>query len=146
LDVGGEKIVRLIALSLILIGKVLAQKKFARNIHPSLRSSHPTCNNTTMEDNHPQRARDSQVTSNNGAIAIKRARTELAGPTEAQIRRKKEAERDYGRGRKIHGRSNIRFENVQYPVDDSQKPRSSRMESWPGLALSIPLLSQSTRC
>lgn len=56
-----------------------------------------------MDENHPQQVRDSQATSNNGAIAIKRARTELAGPTDAQIQRRKEAEKEYGRGRKIHG-------------------------------------------
>ncbi|TVY38062.1 putative U3 small nucleolar RNA-associated protein 7 [Lachnellula cervina] len=55
-----------------------------------------------MDENHPQQVRDSQATSNNGAIAIKRARTELAGPTDAQIQRRKEAEKEYGRGRKIH--------------------------------------------
>jgi hypothetical protein len=64
----------------------------------------PRTTNTNMEENHLQRVRDSQATSNNGAIPIKRARTELtAGPTDAQIRRRKEAEREYGRGRKIHG-------------------------------------------
>jgi hypothetical protein len=42
----------------------------------------------------------------NGAIPIKRARTELAstGPDAAQLRRRREAGKQYGRGRKIPGR------------------------------------------
>jgi hypothetical protein len=103
LGVGGEK------LCAYRLSEKSWHKKSSLEIYSKPRSSHSTCSNTTMEDNHPQRERDSQITSNNGAIAIKRARTELSGPTEAQIQRKKEAERDYGRGRKIHGRSNIRF-------------------------------------
>ena len=43
----------------------------------------------------------------NGAIPIKRARMDLTSkPAEAaQLRRQKEAEREYGRGRKIRGMS-----------------------------------------
>lgn len=37
----------------------------------------------------------------NGAVPIKRARTELMGGDDAQSRRRKEAEKAYGRGRKI---------------------------------------------
>jgi len=69
-----------------------------------------------MDENHPQQVRDSQATSNNGAIAIKRARTELAGPTDAQIQRRKEAEKEYGRGRKIHGTLPIHSEKVSQAV------------------------------
>ncbi|TVY80312.1 putative U3 small nucleolar RNA-associated protein [Lachnellula suecica] len=56
-----------------------------------------------MENNHPQRVRDSQDTSNNGAIAIKRARTDFTGDDAlVQMQRRKEAVEQYGRGRKIH--------------------------------------------
>jgi len=66
-----------------------------------------------MEENHLQRVRDSQTTSNNGAVPIKRARTELAaGPTDVQIRRRKEAEKEYGRGRKIHGMFSEMFHDL----------------------------------
>lgn len=45
---------------------------------------------------------DTATTHFNGAVPIKRARTELMAPdSDTQVRRRKEAERTYGRGRKI---------------------------------------------
>lgn len=45
---------------------------------------------------------ESATTHFNGAVPIKRARTELMAPdSNAQLRRRKEAEKAYGRGRKI---------------------------------------------
>jgi U3 small nucleolar RNA-associated protein 7 len=58
-----------------------------------------------MELDRPEEATTSK-THFNGAVPIKRARMELGtttGPDAAQIRRLKEAERQYGRGRKIPG-------------------------------------------
>ncbi len=37
----------------------------------------------------------------NGAVPIKRARLDLIAPDAAQVQRRKEAEKAYGRGRKI---------------------------------------------
>lgn len=52
--------------------------------------------------------KDASVLANysNGAVPIKKARTELstAGSSEAQIRRQKEADKKYGGGRKIAGK------------------------------------------
>jgi U3 small nucleolar RNA-associated protein 7 len=44
----------------------------------------------------------------NGTVPIKRARMDLitTGPNAAQLRRRKEAEKEYGRGRKIPGLHN----------------------------------------
>jgi U3 small nucleolar RNA-associated protein 7 len=49
---------------------------------------------------------DTETTHFNGAVPIKRARTELMAPdSDAQLRRRKEAEKAYGRGRKIQVKS-----------------------------------------
>jgi U3 small nucleolar RNA-associated protein 7 len=49
---------------------------------------------------------DTATTHFNGAVPIKRARTELMAPdSNAQLRRRKEAEKAYGRGRKIQVKS-----------------------------------------
>jgi hypothetical protein len=113
--------------ALIAYRKVLAQKVLIILVPncPSLGSYNPHSRRTTtsstacrnfhfraickMELNRPE-AEASTKPYFNGSVPIKRARMELSttnGPNAAQIRRQKEAEKQYGRGRKVPGEDSI---------------------------------------